>query len=71
MEPDRPQTAREAALLGARADKLPHDPAAVKKHVIASAIRLAGISGLGISRVPDFGRSPRSFGRKQEERWRR
>jgi hypothetical protein len=42
MEPNPPRTAKEAALQGAKADKPPFNPAAVKRHVIASAIRRAG-----------------------------
>jgi hypothetical protein len=42
MQPDRPLTAREAALQDAKADKLPLNPEADKRHVIASAMRRIG-----------------------------
>ncbi|MBI3838897.1 MAG: hypothetical protein HY288_13320, partial [Planctomycetia bacterium] len=42
MEPNPPRTAKEAALQDAQADKLPFNPEGDKRHVIASAIRLAG-----------------------------
>ncbi|MBI3838645.1 MAG: hypothetical protein HY288_12025 [Planctomycetia bacterium] len=42
MEPKPPRTAKEAALQDAQADKLPFNPEGDKRHVIASAIRLAG-----------------------------
>lgn len=42
MDPNRPLTMKEAALRAAEAAKPPFDPKADKRHIIASAIRLAG-----------------------------
>jgi hypothetical protein len=42
QEPNPPRTAKEAALLGAQADKPPFNREADRRHVIASVIRRAG-----------------------------
>jgi hypothetical protein len=42
MDPNPPLTAKQAALLGAKADKPPFNPEADRRHVIASIIRRAG-----------------------------
>ena len=42
MDPKEPRTAKEAALLGAKADKTPFNREADRRHVIASSIRRVG-----------------------------